>query len=295
MRRRGGAGPDVRTAPAGLTTTDITTIPKDVSGLMTTLIDRLRQSRRGASRSVTPVALVTGSTRGIGFEIARQLGETGLRVLVNGRDSESVEAATRTLRSAGIDAAPLPFDVADAEATRSAAHRVERTLGRLDVLVNNAGVRVEQDHLSPSEQSLDDWRTTFETNVFGTVTTTRAFLPLLRRAPAARIVNVSSLLGSTTTVTFGASSVIDGTLTSLPAYSASACALDRWTVLLARELRETPIKVNAAHPGWTQTSLSDGAGEQTASEGARTAVHLALLPADGPSGTFVHLGTTAPR
>lgn len=246
------------------------------------------------NHSSTPVALVTGSTRGIGFETARQLGEAGLRVLVNGRLPEAVEAAAQALRAAGVEATPLPFDVTDPAATASAAHQVERTVGRLDVLVNNAGIRVEEYHRAPSEQPLEDWRATFESNVLGTVATTQAFLPLLRQAPAARIVNVSSLLGSVTTHTDRSSYAYSDMFKSLPAYSASKSAVNSWTVHLAYELRGTPIKVNAAHPGYTQTSMNDGAGDQTAAEGARTAVRLALLPSDGPSGTYAHLDTTLP-
>jgi NAD(P)-dependent dehydrogenase (short-subunit alcohol dehydrogenase family) len=240
------------------------------------------------------VALVTGSTRGIGFETARQLGEAGFHVVVNGRDAVQVDAAVTALHSTGLTATALPFDVADPVEVEHAVRRLQQSTGRLDVLVNNAGVRVEEYHRRPSEQPLDDWRTTFETNLFGTVTTTQAFLPLLMQAPAARIVNVSSLLGSVTTHTDRASYAYSDMFKSLPAYSASKSAVNSWTVHLAYELRETAIKVNAAHPGYTQTSMNDGAGDQSAEEGARTAVSLALLPSDGPSGAFVHLDGTIP-
>ncbi|KUL55412.1 short-chain dehydrogenase [Streptomyces sp. NRRL F-4489] len=241
-----------------------------------------------------PLALVTGANRGIGFETARQLAAAGVHVLLAGRDREAVTAAAKTLRDEGRTAAPLVLDIADPDSVRTAAAQVEEAHGRLDILVNNAGIRIEEYGRQPSEQPLDQWRETFETNLFGTVQVTRAFLPLLRKSPAGRIVNVSSLLGSVTTHNDPDSYAYSPMFKSLPAYSASKSALNSWTVHLAYELRETPVKVNAVHPGYTRTGMNDGAGDLDVTEGARTSVTMALLGDDGPTGTYTHRGETVP-
>jgi NAD(P)-dependent dehydrogenase (short-subunit alcohol dehydrogenase family) len=240
------------------------------------------------------VALVTGANQGIGFETARQLAAHGVHVLVSGRDAARVDAAVGALVDLGLPVTSLVLDVTDTDSVKRAAERVDAEFGRLDILVNNAAIRIEPYDTPPSEQPLDAWRTTFETNTFGVVATTQAFLPLLQRSPAARIVNVSSLLGSVGTHSGTDSYVYSDAFKSLPAYSASKSALNSWTVHLAYELRDTPIKVNAAHPGYSRTSMNDGDGDQSAADGARTSVTLALLPADGPTGTFTHVGASIP-
>ncbi|MGL5859685.1 MAG: SDR family oxidoreductase [Phycicoccus sp.] len=240
-------------------------------------------------------ALVTGANKGIGLEISRQLAQSGVHVLLTGRDEDRVRAAVASLAGTEMSVTPLVLDVTD-ETTFDGARRYldEQAEGRLDILVNNAAIRVEPYGRSPSEQPLSDWAATFATNLFGVVRVTQEFLPYLRRAAAGRIVNASSLLASLTRHCDRESYTYSDTFKALPAYSASKTALNSWTVHLAYELRDTPIKVNAAHPGYTRTDLNDGAGDIEPAEAATTAVRLALLDAEGPSGTFVTGGTTLP-
>jgi NAD(P)-dependent dehydrogenase (short-subunit alcohol dehydrogenase family) len=239
-------------------------------------------------------ALVTGANRGIGFEIARQLAENGVHVLLTGRNCEAVVEAAATLRSTGLDVEALVLDVTKTDSIGAAAAEVERKYGRLDILVNNAGIRIEEYGKQPSEQPLRQWRETFDTNLFGVVEVTIAFLPLIRKSPAGRIVNVSSLLASLSKHSDTTSYTYSPAFKSLPAYSASKSGVNSWTVHLAYELRETPIKVNAVHPGYTKTDMNDGDGEFDIRTGARTSVSMALLDSDGPSGSYVHMGDIVP-
>ncbi|MFD2764344.1 SDR family oxidoreductase [Micromonospora eburnea] len=229
----------------------------------------------------TTIALVTGANRGIGLATARQFGARGWTVLVGARDAARGREAERALRAEGADARFVPLDVTDAASVAAAAELVERAYGHLDVLVNNAGIiRVDGSAL-PSETTLGTLREVFETNVFGVVAVTNAFLPLLRKAPAARIVNVSSEVGSIAAMTDPRGALFP--LASVP-YPSSKTALNMVTAMYAKELRDTPIKVNAANPGYCATDFNGHAGFRTAEEGAEVSVHLATLPADGPSG-----------
>jgi NAD(P)-dependent dehydrogenase (short-subunit alcohol dehydrogenase family) len=229
------------------------------------------------------IALITGANKGIGFETARQLGAQGMTVLVGARDKDRGRAAEGALRGGGADARFVQLDVTDAESVERAAEWIEAEYGRLDVLVNNAGTAtVARRRGSPSQTSLDDMRAVYEINVFGVVAVTNAMLPLLRRADAARIVNVSSEVGS-----LGSQSDPASPLAQMPAsaqYPSSKAALDMLTVMYAKELRDTPIKVNAANPGYTGTDFNDHRGFRTAAQGAEPSVYLATLPDDGPSG-----------
>lgn len=240
------------------------------------------------------IALVTGANRGIGLEICRQLAAEGVRVLLSGRRSEPTTEAARQLLSEGLDVEAVVLDVTDARSIEAAATGIAERYGRLDILINNAAIRVESYGRCPSQQPLAQWHQTFGTNLFGVVAVTQAFLPLLRRARAARIVNVSSLLASLATHSDPGSYAYSDMFKSLPAYSASKSALNSWTVHLAYELRETPIKVNAVHPGYTKTDMNDGAGDLEPRQGASTSVRMALLGPDGPSGQYVHLGRQIP-
>jgi NAD(P)-dependent dehydrogenase (short-subunit alcohol dehydrogenase family) len=240
----------------------------------------------------TKIALITGANKGIGFETARQLGSQGMTVLIGARDEERGRQAEQALRQAGIDARSVQLDVTDPKSIQNAAEWIEAEFGRLDVLVNNAGTAsAARRRCPPSQTSLDDMRAVYETNVFGVVAVTNAMLPLLRRAAAARIVNVSSEVGSISSQSDPASP-----LSQLPAsaqYPSSKAALNMLTVMYARELRDTPIKVNAANPGYTATDFNDHRGFRTAAEGAEPSVHLATLPDDGPSGIlWGHIWTT---
>ncbi|MFD8212284.1 SDR family oxidoreductase [Streptomyces sp. NPDC059697] len=240
------------------------------------------------------IALVTGANRGMGFEIARQLAEKGVHVLVSGRDSEAVAKAADELRGNNLDVEALTLDLTSGDSISAAAAGVERVYGRLDILVNNAGIRIEDYGKKPSEQPLRHWRETFDTNLFGVVEVTTTFLPLVRRSAAGRIVNVSSLLGSLGTHSDPNSYAYSPMFKSLPAYSASKSAINSWTVHLAYELRDTPIKVNAVHPGYTKTDMNDGAGDLEIPDGARTSVDMALLDSAGPTGSYVHMGEIVP-
>ncbi|VWD05692.1 short-chain dehydrogenase [Burkholderia lata] len=246
------------------------------------------------SNQFSRIALVTGATRGIGLETARQLGAKGVRVLLAGRDRGRADEAARRLRDAGHDVVGCQLDVTDATSVTHAAAAVEREYGRLDILVNNAGIRIEEYGKQPSEQPLHQWRETFETNLFGIVAVTQAFLPLIRKSAAGRIVNVSSLLASLGTHSDPDSYAYSEKFKSLPAYSASKSAVNSWTVHLAFELRDTPVKVNAVHPGYTRTDMNDGDGAIEVEAGASTSVAMALIDRDGPSGRYVHMGEPVP-
>lgn len=226
------------------------------------------------------IALITGANKGIGFEVARQLGKRGMTVLLGARDAGRGADAAQKLRDEGLDVREITLDLGDEETIRNAAAKIEAEQGRLDVLVNNAGVYLSGD-APPSTADLDAVRRTFDTNFFATVAVTQAMLPFVRKSSAGRIVNVSSGLGSLT---------INSDPTSPYAevkplgYNASKAALNMMTVGLAYELRDTPIKVNAANPGYTATDLNGNSGFQTVEEGSEAIVHLATLPDDGPSG-----------
>lgn len=237
------------------------------------------------------IALVTGATRGIGLETVRQLAQQNVRVLLAGRDPAKAAAVASKLRQESLSVEAIALDVNDADSIAAAAKEVERKHGRLDILVNNAGIVVDDFAKTPSEQPLDAWRKTFDTNLFAVVAVTQAFLPLLKKSDGARIVNVSSILGSLT-LHSDPSSAIYGF--KVPAYNASKSALNAWTVHLAYELRETPIKVNAIHPGYVKTDMNSGNGELDIPDGARSSVELALIGADGPNGSFSHLGQALP-
>ncbi|HLK72577.1 MAG TPA: SDR family oxidoreductase [Streptosporangiaceae bacterium] len=235
----------------------------------------------------TTIALVTGANKGIGLETARQFGARGFTVLAGARDSERGLEAERTLRADGADVRFVPLDVTGDASVREAADWIEREYGRLDILVNNAGIALGN---PPSETDLAVMHEVYEVNVFGVIRVTNAMLPLLRRAPAARIVNVSSEVGSISAQTDPASPLA-GIPASL-AYPSSKSALNMITAMYARELRDTPIKVNAANPGYTKTDLNRNSGFRSVTEGAEASVYLATLPADGPSGIlWGHLWT----
>jgi NAD(P)-dependent dehydrogenase (short-subunit alcohol dehydrogenase family) len=228
------------------------------------------------------IALVTGANKGIGFEVARQLGKRGLTVYVGARDSGRGAAAAEKLRAEGLAARFVELDVLREETIRAAAATIEAAHGRFDVLVNNAGIADRGDG-PPSEADLDAIRRILLTNFVGPLAVVQAMLPLLLRSPAGRIVNVSSGLGSLANCGDPAR---DAARLKYFGYSASKAALNMLTVQLAFELRDTPIKVNSACPGYTATDLNDHQGTQTVEEGAAEPVRLALLPADGPTGGY---------
>jgi NAD(P)-dependent dehydrogenase (short-subunit alcohol dehydrogenase family) len=227
----------------------------------------------------TTIALITGANKGIGLATARQFGACGFTVLAGARDEERGLAAERELRADGVDARFVSLDVTADASVREAADWIEREYGRLDILVNNAGIARGN---PASETNLDTMREVYEANVFGVIRVTNAMLPLLRRALAARIVNVSSEVGSISSMTDPASPLAQ--MPASLAYPSSKAALNMITALYAKDLRDTPIKVNAANPGYTKTDLNRNSGFRSVTEGAEASVYLATLPADGPSG-----------
>ena len=227
----------------------------------------------------TTIALVTGANKGIGLETARQFGARGFTVLAGAREKERGLAAERELRAGGVDARFVLLDVTLDASVREATDWIEREYGRLDILVNNAGIARGD---PPSQTDLDVMHEVYEVNVFGVIRVTNAMLPLARRAPAARIVNVSSEVGSISSMTDPASPL--GQMPASLAYPSSKAALNMITALYAKDLRDTPIKVNAANPGYTKTDLNRNSGFRSVTEGAEATVYLATLPADGPSG-----------
>lgn len=228
------------------------------------------------------VALITGANKGIGLEIARQLGLQGITVVVGSRDLGRGAAAVSGLKVEGIDAHAVKLDVLDAGDIAALPGTLGTEFGRLDILVNNAGVIEEREGSTP-----EALRRTLEANVVAPYAIIQALLPMLRAAPAGRIVNQSSVLGSLTLNSSGDISVD----WMLPAYNSSKAALNMLTVIQAAQLRDTPVKVNAAHPGSVKTDMNPG-GDLSVEEGAETAVTLATLPDDGPSGGFFHRGET---
>jgi NAD(P)-dependent dehydrogenase (short-subunit alcohol dehydrogenase family) len=237
------------------------------------------------------VALVTGATRGIGFETVKQIAETGVRTLLAGRDEARTKAAAKQLSDAGLPVDPIILDVADPGSIVAAVKHVTDKYGRLDILVNNAGILLDALDKKPSQQSLQTWRDTFDTNLFAVVEVTNAFLPLIKASPAGRIVNVSSQLGSFGMHLDPSSPIYDF---KIPAYNVSKSAVNAWTIHLAYELKDTTVKVNAIHPGYVKTEMNGGHGEIDVPTGAKSSVEMALLGADGPSGTFTYLGKTLP-
>jgi NAD(P)-dependent dehydrogenase (short-subunit alcohol dehydrogenase family) len=231
------------------------------------------------------VVLITGANKGIGFEVARQLGRNGFTVLLGARDAARGESAAATLRAEGSDVRPVVTDLDHAAETATAlAAQIQKEFGHLDVLINNAGVFTGGD--SPaSTVSSDVMKRTFATNFFGTVEFTQPLLPLLRAAESARIINVSSGLGSMGLNQDAASPFYP---VKPLGYNASKAALNMFTVNLAWELRDTKIKVNSICPGFTATDMNGNTGTQTIEEGAIAIVRFAQQPDDSPTGGFFH-------
>jgi NAD(P)-dependent dehydrogenase (short-subunit alcohol dehydrogenase family) len=230
------------------------------------------------------VALVTGANKGIGFDIARQLGQAGFFVYLGVRDAERGAKAASTLQGEGLHVKAIALDVTNAATITAAKELVEREQGKLDVLVNNAGIAGGTDwSIKPSETPVENVRTVFDTNFFGVIAMTQAFLPLLRKSAAGRIVNVSSSLGSLALHSDPNGGFKDYLLLS---YNTSKTALNAATIQFANELRSTPIKVNAVCPGYVATDLNGNSGPRTTEQGAKIAVKMATLGADGPTGGY---------
>jgi len=238
-----------------------------------------------------PVALVTGANQGIGLQIAKDLMTHGFTVLVGSRNFEKGEAAAKSI---GADAHAIQLDVTDQASITAAAERIRKEYGRLDVLVNNAGISntgrkpgVSLEEYAKSTRasvvSLDEVRAVWETNVFGALAVYQAMLPLLRESKAANIVNVSSGVGS---LTANADPAYPYHKMYGPVYPASKAAMNAIVLAMMVELEDTPIKVRLVSPGFTSTNLNNYAGTQTLEDGSREVVRVALLGPDDPNNTF---------
>ncbi len=237
---------------------------------------------------MTKIALITGANRGLGYETARQLGKQDATVIIGARDRGAGEQAADRLRAEQVDAHSVVLDVDDAASVEAAAAHVSERHGRLDILVNNAGILPEvTEGTGDSVVSVPLFKKTFETNLFGAVSVTEHFLPLLRRSDAGRIVNVSSTMGSLNDQLDESSPYYS---LVVPAYQASKAALNGLTIALSKALADTPIKVNSVCPGWVQTDLGGpdnrAAAPTPADEAATIVVELATVDGDGPDGEF---------
>jgi NAD(P)-dependent dehydrogenase (short-subunit alcohol dehydrogenase family) len=245
------------------------------------------------------IAFITGANRGLGLETARGLGKRGITVLLGTREKSKGEKAASELRQDGVGKVePVVFDLQNRDDHKKLAAMLEAKYGRLDILVNNAGVEKEKVTFgdpkgfnTTSTVSPEILKETFEVNFFSVVALTQTLLPLIRRSPAGRIVNLSSILGSLTIHSDPSASIYNR---KAFAYDATKTAINAFTVHLAAELRDTPIKVNSAHPGWVRTELGGTAADLDITEGGKTSVELATLPDDGPTGGYIHLGKTLP-
>jgi NAD(P)-dependent dehydrogenase (short-subunit alcohol dehydrogenase family) len=234
--------------------------------------------------STSKIVLITGGNKGIGLETARQLGKLGFTILLGSRDEARGQEATATLTAENINAKAITLDITDLDTIQSAVKQIDDQYGALDVLINNAGVCLESG-LPPSQHELTVLRNTYETNVFGSFSVTNAMLPLIKKSPAGRIVNLSSGLASLTEYNTPESDAEKYGI-NLLAYMSSKTAVNALTVLFAKELKDTPIKINSADPGYTATDLNGHTGYRTAEQGASIVVTLATLPGDGPNGGF---------
>lgn len=236
------------------------------------------------------IALITGANQGVGFEVSRQLAKAGVTVLLGSRDLARGEAAAREI---GAGVTPVQIDVTDAASIAAAAERIRTEFGRLDLLVNNAaisntgkGARTLEEYARTSVASLislDEVRAVWETNVFGVLAVYQAMLPLLRLGVDARIVNVSSGVGS---LTLNADPGFAYRKHFTPGYAASKTALNAITLAMMIELEGSGITVNLVSPGFTSTNLNNFEGTETLEDGSREVARVALLGPDGPTGTF---------
>lgn len=228
------------------------------------------------------IALITGANKGIGFETAKRLGELGFEILVGSRDEERGKKALTKLSEEGIKSHLILLDVTKQETIDYAKKQIEKEFGSLDVLINNVGISIDKS-VSPSELELDVLKETFETNFFGMFAVTKAMLPLLKKSPCGRIINLSSGLGS---LYINNDPESEFYKYNLLAYQSSKTAVNALTVMLAKEYKNTTIKINAADPGFTATDLNRHRGYRTVQQAANVVVQLATLDENGPTGGF---------
>ncbi len=241
------------------------------------------------------IAFITGGNRGLGFQTALEL-KNDAKVVIGSRNLVEGQKAVEKLRAAGVDADVLQFDVTDPSSRKAAYDYLNSRYGRLDILVNNAGIAggtfpgTGPEHRA-ADVPMDLLHKVFETNFFAPVALTETLLPLLKKSPAGRIVNLSSILGSLTLQADPNSPIYHA---KSFAYDASKTALNAFTVHLAYELRDTNIKVNSAHPGWVKTDMGGAQAPMELSDGGKTSASLAMLGKDGPTGGYFHLGEKLP-
>jgi len=238
------------------------------------------------------VALITGANRGLGFETAKQLGQKGITIVVAARQLSSAKVAADKLIAEGIDAYPVQLDVTNAAERTAVAAYLSKQFGKLDILINNAGVAPKTSFEPRNlDTTAEEFEYIFNTNLFSIVYLTKELVPLLKKSDAGRIVNLSSILGS-----LGVHAQEDSPIAGFRvlSYNASKAALNMFTVQLAEELKGTNIKVNSAHPGWVKTEMGGEQAPMGIEDGAKTSVQLALVGEDGPSGKFIHLGDELP-
>src|ERR1700730_18673590 len=240
------------------------------------------------------IASVTGANRGIGLETVKQLAQQGMHVLLGARNEAKGLEAAKKLKSEGLDVEFILLDVDDQKTHAQAAKAIEKKFGKLDVLINNAGIMLDEKSnggLPPaSKTSAAIFRKTFDTNFFNVIALTQTLLPLIKKSHAGRIVFLSSILASLTLHSDPKSPIYNY---KVPAYDTSKTALNGYAVHLAYELKDTPIKVNVAHPGSVVTDMN-ASGNLQVDDGAKTSVALATLSNAGYNGKFIHLGKELP-
>ena len=242
------------------------------------------------------IAFITGGNRGIGFQTALDLKDADVKVVIGSRDLKQGEQAVEKLRASGVDADVLQFDITNPDDYQAAYDYFNSKYGRLDMLVNNAGIAGGTFPGTGADPPAGDvpmnlLHKVFETNFFAPVALTKMLLPLIRKSSAGRIVNLSSILASLTMHANPKSPIYNA---KSFAYDASKTALNAFTIHLAYELRDSKIKVNSAHPGWVKTDMGGDQAPMEISEGAKTSVALATMPDDGSTGGFFHLGKPLP-
>jgi NAD(P)-dependent dehydrogenase (short-subunit alcohol dehydrogenase family) len=241
------------------------------------------------------IALITGASKGLGFETALQLGKKGFTVIVTARTQQKSDEAATKLKTKDIDALGVQLDVNSSKDINSLVSFLTERFGKLDVLVNNAGVQLDFPGFMPGNStetiSMEILKQTFETNFFAPIALTQKLLPLLKKSDAGRIVNVSSIMGSLALHEDEGSPIYG---IKLLAYNSSKTALNQFTLHLAEALKDTLIKVNSAHPGWVKTDLGGEYAPMSIEDGVKTIVDLSMLDVNGKTGAFIHLGESLP-
>jgi NAD(P)-dependent dehydrogenase (short-subunit alcohol dehydrogenase family) len=239
------------------------------------------------------IALVTGSNKGIGLEMARQLAKEGVHVILSARNVSKGKEATELLKAEGYETDFIQLDMDNEQSIKEAVAFIEQKYGHLDILINNAGIILDNSFFENTTEnvSIENLKKTFNTNFFGLISLTQQLLPSIKKSAAGRIVNMSSILGSLTLHADPSSPVYGG---KPLAYNASKTALNQFTVHLAHALKDTKIKVNSAHPGWVKTDLGGDNAVMDVIVGAKTGVDLALVDENGPTGQYIHLGQQLP-